>query len=161
MNEIKFKPIGIVHAEFTEPKGTPIQASATESRGKIEIFPEYAECLQDIEGFSHIHIIYCFHKLKNFKPLIKPFLDDKEHGIFATRSPARPNPIGLSVVRLIKKEINILYIQDVDILDGTPVLDIKPYIPEFDDRTVKKYGWVENKVHKMRETKDDGRFLDV
>jgi len=160
MNEIKYKPIGVVHSLFKQPKGTPIQpAGAKNIDGTIELFPEYAEGLEDLEGFSHIFLIYHFHLSKGAPLKVRPYMDSEVHGVFAMRGPGRPNPIGISVVRLVKIEENILYIQDVDVVDGTPLLDIKPYVPEFDIREVKKIGWLEKNVHKLSTSKDDGRFI--
>ena len=159
MNEIKYKPIGVIHSPFKEPKGTPIQpAGAKGIDGTVEVFPEYAEGLKDIEGFSHLILIYHFH-LSQWSPLkVKPYMDNEAHGVFAMRGPSRPNPIGISVVRLLRVEENILYIKDVDIVDGTPLLDIIPYVPEFDIREAEKTGWLEKNVHKLPASKDDGRF---
>ena len=160
MEEIKYKPIGIIRTPFKQPKGTPIQPKAGKDvEGKIEIFNQYESGLKDLEGFSHIILLYHFHLVKESKLLVKPYMDDETHGIFATRAPARPNPIGISVVRLIKIEKNILYIKDVDIVDGTPLLDIKPYVGEFDIREIERYGWLEKNVHKLESSRDDGRFV--
>ena len=159
MNALKYKPIGVIHSPFKEPKGTPIQpAGAKGINGTVEVFPEYAEGLKDIEGFSHIILIYHFHLSKRSLLKVKPYMDNELHGVFAMRGPSRPNPIGISVVRLIKIKENILYIQDLDIVDGTPLLDIKPYVPEFDIREAAKIGWLEKNVHKLSTSKDDGRF---
>jgi tRNA-Thr(GGU) m(6)t(6)A37 methyltransferase TsaA len=159
MAEIKYKPIGIIHSPFKEPKGTPIQPSGAKGiNGTIEIFPDYAEGLKDLEGFSHIILIYHFHLSKMASLKVKPYLDDEAHGVFAVRGPSRPNPIGISTVHLLRIEGTTLSIQDVDIVDGTPLLDIKPYVPEFDRREVQKTGWLEKKVQKLGITKDDGRF---
>ncbi len=159
MNEITYESIGVVHSPFAEPKNVPIQASASKgSKGTVEVNPKYAEGLKDLEGFSHIILLYHFSLVKAGSLLVKPFLDDTLHGVFATRSPARPNAIGISTVRLIRIENNILYIKDVDILDGTPLLDIKPYVPKFDYRRTTKIGWFSDKISKLKETKDDGRF---
>ena len=159
MNEITYKPIGIIHSPFKEPRGTPIQhAVAQDVEGTVELFPEYTEGLKDIDGFSHIILIYHFHLTKGFSLRIKPFLDDALHGLFATRAPSRPNPIGISTVRLVKVEGNILYIRDVDIVEGTLLLDIKPYVPQFDIQKTEKIGWLKNRVNKLNKTKDDGRF---
>ena len=156
---IAYKPIGIIRTPFKEPKGVPIQPSAAKGiKGRVEIFPEYSLGLKDIEGFSHIILIYHFHLVKSGKLIVKPFLDNEERGVFATRAPSRPNPIGISVVRLLHVENNVLYVEDVDIVDGTPLLDIKPYVPEFDVRRVERVGWLEGKITKLQETKDDGRF---
>jgi tRNA-Thr(GGU) m(6)t(6)A37 methyltransferase TsaA len=160
MNEIKYKPIGIVHSPFKEPKGTPIQpAGANGIDGTVEVFPEYAEGLKDVEGFSHIILIYHFHLSKGSSLKVRPYMDNKVHGVFAMRGPSRPNPIGISIVRLVRLEENILQIQDVDVIDGTPLLDIKPYVPEFDMKEVEKIGWLEKNVHKLSKTKDDERFI--
>ncbi|MBA7502702.1 tRNA (adenine(37)-N6)-methyltransferase [subsurface metagenome] len=159
MNEIKYKPIGVIHSPFKEPKGTPIQPAGGKGiDGMVEVFPEYAEGLKDVEGFSHIILIYHFHLSKESLLKVKPYMDNEAHGVFAMRGPSRPNSIGISVVRLIKIRENILHIQDIDIVDGTPLLDIKPYVPEFDIRKVEKIGWLEKKVHKLSTSKDDGRF---
>lgn len=159
MNEIKYKSIGIIHSPFKEPKGTPIQPSGAYGiNGTVKLFQEYSKGLKDVEGFSHIILIYHFHLSRKVSLKAKPYMDNEEHGIFAMRGPSRPNPIGISVVRLIRIEGNILYIQDVDIVDGTPLLDIKPYVPEFDIRDAKKIGWLEKVVHKLSISKDDGRF---
>ena len=159
MNEIKYKPIGVIHSPFKEPKGTPIQPSGAKGiSGTVEVFPKYAEGLKDVEGFSHIILIYHFHLSSGSSLTAKPYMDSKERGVFAMRGPSRPNPIGISIVRLIGIEGNIIHIQDVDIVDGTPLLDIKPYVPEFDIREGGKKGWLEKKVHKLPGSKDDGRF---
>ncbi len=159
MDEIKYKPIGVIHTPFKEPKGTPIQpAGAKRIRGTVEVFPEYANGLKDVDGFSHLILIYHFHLSQGVSLEAKPYMNNQARGVFAMRGPNRPNPIGISVVRLIRIEENILHIQDVDIVDGTPLLDIKPYVPEFDIREVEKIGWLEKKVHKLSTSKDDGRF---
>lgn len=159
MDEIRYKPIGIIYSPFKEQKGTPIQPTAAKGvDGTVEVFPEYVEGLKDLEGFSHIILIYNCHLSKKSSLKVKPFMDDQIHGVFSTRAPSRPNPIGISIVRLIKIEKNILYIQDVDILYGTPLLDIKPYVPEFDVRAADKIGWLEKNVSKLPTSKDDGRF---
>lgn len=159
MNEIRYKAIGIIHSPFKEPVGVPIQPSASKGiKGEVEIFPEYVEGLQDLDGFSHIILIYHFHLSKRSSLKVKPYMDDKLRGVFATRAPSRPNTIGISVVRLEKIKGNILYIQNLDVLDGTPLLDIKPYVPEFDEREVIRIGWLEKGIHKLPKSKDDGRF---
>ena len=156
---LTYRPIGVVHTPFKEPKNVPIQAAASKgAEGTIEIYPEYVEGLVDLEGFSHIILIYHFHLVKIGSLMVKPFLDDKLHGVFATRAPARPNPIGISTVKLTRIEGNTLHIQDVDIIDGTPLIDIKPYVPEFDCRKTDKIGWFTEKINKLASTRDDGRF---
>jgi len=160
MKEIIYKPIGIIHSPFKEPKGTPIQAAAAVNvKGKIEVFQEFEEGLKDLEGFSHIILIYHLHLIKESPLQVKPFLDDQIHGIFATRAPGRPNSIGISIVRLIKIEKNILHVQDFDIIEGTPLLDIKPFISEFDYRDVTMNGWYKENVYDLPTSKDDGRFV--
>jgi len=159
MSAVTYKPIGVVHSPFKEPKNVPIQAAASKgTKGTIEINPEYAEGLTDLEGFSHIILLYHFNLVKGYSLRVKPFLDDKLHGVFATRSPCRPNPIGISIVRLTKIEGTTLHIEDLDIVDGTPLLDIKPYVPKFDNRKPTKIGWFNSKISKLKTTKDDGRF---
>jgi tRNA-Thr(GGU) m(6)t(6)A37 methyltransferase TsaA len=159
MDEITYRPIGIVHSPFLEPRGTPIQpAAAWGVAGTVELFPEYVEGLADLDGFSHIILIYHFHLSRKPSLRVKPFMDDEVHGVFAVRAPSRPNPIGISAVRLVGIEGNVLHIQDVDVVDGTPLLDIKPYVPEFDVRAVEKTGWLDKNVHKLARSQDDGRF---
>jgi tRNA-Thr(GGU) m(6)t(6)A37 methyltransferase TsaA len=160
MNLITFRPIGIISTPFTVPEGTPIQPKAAEGiAGTVKLFPEFSEGLQDLSGFSHIFLIYHFHFCQGFSLLVKPFLDDEKRGVFATRAPARPNPIGLSVVRLDGIEADTLHIRDVDMLDGTPLLDIKPFVPEFDTRDQVRIGWLTENLEKLKTMKDDGRFL--
>ncbi len=142
--EILFRPIGIIHSPFHDKKTTPIQPSRLLERGKVEVFPEYAEGLEDLEGFSHIYLLYNFHQSEGSQLHVQPFLDTKQHGVFATRFPCRPNPIGLSVVELIGLHGNVLEIAGVDVLDGTPLLDIKPYVVEFDLRPNTRNGWFDH-----------------
>jgi len=157
---IKYKPIGFIHTPFKEPKGVPIQPVAGEDiEGKVEILPDYVEGLKDLEGFSHIILIYHLHLSKKASLLVKPYMDEKLRGVFATRAPSRPNPIGLSIVRLVKIKGNMIYIKDVDIVDGTPLLDIKPYVPEFDLREVNRIGWLEKNIYKLPSSRDNGRFV--
>jgi len=159
MNEIRYKPIGIIRSPFKEPRGTPIQpAGAQDIEGTAEVASEYAAGLKDIEGFSHIILVYHFHLAKEHPLVVKPYMDEKSHGVFATRSPARPNPIGISVVRLVRVDGNILHIRDVDIVDGSPLLDIKPYVPQFDTQKADKIGWLTEKVAQLSQAKDDSRF---
>jgi tRNA-Thr(GGU) m(6)t(6)A37 methyltransferase TsaA len=125
---------------------TPIQPSRSTATGKVEVFKEYQEGLEDIEGFSHIILIYWFHKSKGYSLKVKPFLDDTLRGVFATRAPSRPNQIGISVVRLLEREENVLYVKGIDVLDGTPLLDIKPHVPDFELGEKVKTGWLEGKI---------------
>jgi tRNA-Thr(GGU) m(6)t(6)A37 methyltransferase TsaA len=161
MNPITYTPIGVIHSPFKEPKGTPIQPPGARGiEGSVEVFPDYADGLVDLDGFSHIMLIYHFHLAKRPSLISKPFMDDRPHGVFAIRAPSRPNPIGISVVRLVKIQDNVLHVQDVDIVDGTPLLDIKPYVPEFDAREVEKTGWLAKNVCRLPTSIDDGRFSE-
>jgi tRNA-Thr(GGU) m(6)t(6)A37 methyltransferase TsaA len=160
VREIRYRPIGTITSPFAEVKGVPIQPTgAAGIRGAIDVAPEFAEGLKDLEGFSHILLIYHFHLSKGYSLLVTPFLDDTPRGVFATRAPRRPNCIGFSVVRLISVEGCRLTIEDVDIVDGTPLLDIKPYVPQFDAREIGRIGWLEGKTGQISEIKADGRFI--
>lgn len=140
--EIAYKPIGILHSLHTKPEDTPIQpVYAVGCEGHIDLDPALADGLVDLDGFSHIFLLYHFHKAPAPKLRVKPFLQDVEHGVFATRAPCRPNPIGLSIVRLLRIEGATLHLTDVDLLDGTPILDIKPYTAKFDLRPGVRSGW--------------------
>jgi tRNA-Thr(GGU) m(6)t(6)A37 methyltransferase TsaA len=143
--EFTMHPIGVIHSPFTDKAQTPIQPTRSQAIGRVEVYPEFIEGLEGLEGFSHIFLIYAFHKSKEYTLRVQPFLDDRNHGLFATRHPCRPNPIGLSVVRLLAKRNHILKIEGVDVLDGTPLLDIKPYVTDFDVRTDVKTGWYANR----------------
>lgn len=155
MNEITYKPIGIIHTPYTEKEGTPIQGCfAPENRGSIEIYPEYVEGLKDVEEFSHIILIYHFHEAGCCQLTAKPFLDKEKKGIFAIRYFTRPNPIGLSIVKLYQVKGNTLDIGEVDMLDGTPLLDIKPYVPQFDIKEGVKDGWYQRASEKAQYNKE-------
>ena len=159
MEEICYRPIGIIYSPFKDPKGVPIQPTFSGNvQGKIELFPEYKEGLKDLDGFSHIILIYHFHKTGKPKLIVTPFLDSKPKGVFSTRAPSRPNPIGISIVRLLRMEDSILYVSEIDIIDGTPLLDIKPYVPGFDIRKDAKAGWLEMRLKQPILSKDNGRF---
>lgn len=145
MMEFVMRPIGIIHSPFEQKEQMPIQASRSHAVGKAEIFPEYADGLQDIDGFSHVFLIYAFHRSSRYTLRVKPFLDDQEHGLFSTRYPGRPNPIGLSIVRLMSRQGNTLTFEGADVLNGTPLLDIKPYVPDFDQQTEVRAGWYETR----------------
>jgi len=137
-----FSPIGIVHSRHTKPEETPIQpVFAADCKGQIEVFPEFEEGLMDVERYSHLYLLYYLHKAGEVRLLAKPFLQNQLHGIFSTRATARPNYIGLSIVKLVRREKNILYVEGVDILDGTPLLDIKPYLARFDRVDTQRNGW--------------------
>ena len=139
------RPIGVIHSPFTEKIKTPIQPSRSQAIGRVEIYPQFVDGLKDIEGFSHLILLYLFHRSSGFQLQVKPYLDDRKRGLFATRYPHRPNPIGLSIVRLISRKDNILKISEVDVLDNTPLIDIKPYMPEFDVRQDVRNGWYETR----------------
>jgi tRNA-Thr(GGU) m(6)t(6)A37 methyltransferase TsaA len=145
MDNIVFTPIGVIHTACTCREDTPIQGCfSPNSRGSVEIFPEYRDGLKDLEGFSHLILIYHLHKVEGYQLVTKPFLDKEKKGIFSTRYFARPNPIGISVVKLVKVVENTLEIREVDMLDGTPLLDIKPYVPQFDIKECTRDGWYSN-----------------
>jgi tRNA-Thr(GGU) m(6)t(6)A37 methyltransferase TsaA len=146
--EFLFHSIGVIHSPFTNPKEMPIQASRSTAHGQVVVDSEYAAGLKDIEGFSHIILLYAFHQSSGYSLEILPFLDDQSRGLFATRYPQRPNPIGLSIVQLIERRENILEILNVDVLDGTPLLDIKPYMPDFDIRAEARMGWYETRKYR-------------
>lgn len=140
--EFVFHVIGVVRSNHTDPSKTPIQpVFAQGEKGRIILDPEYSDGLVDLESFSHIYLFYVFHKTQKTKLTVRPFLEEETHGVFATRATCRPNKLGISVVKLISVEGNILNVEDVDILDGTPVVDMKPYIARFDTRDDVKSGW--------------------
>lgn len=155
----ELKPIGVIHSPFKVLDGMPIQpAGAAGVKGCVEVFGEYRAGLKDLEGFSHIILLYHLHRSKGFSLHVVPFMDSEPRGLFATRAPKRPNPIGLSVVQLDKIEDGVLHIQNVDILDGTPLLDIKPYVPEFDAQGKVRTGWLETARKNVSNRKSDDRF---
>lgn len=138
----------------------PIQPSSENSApGYLEIYPEFVEGLQDLDGFSHIYLIYHLHKVSQAKLTVIPFLDVEPHGVFATRAPSRPNPIGLSLVELVRVDANRVYLNRVDVLDGTPLLDLKPFIPAFEGGENIRTGWVENARHTIQKAISDQRFV--
>jgi tRNA-Thr(GGU) m(6)t(6)A37 methyltransferase TsaA len=152
---MQLQPIGCIYTPFMTKKGCPIQPLySSEAEGKIEVFREFAAGLKDIETFSHIFILYQFDRAGEIRLIRPPFLDDEPHGLFATRHPCRPNGIGMSIVRLIERRDNILIVRDVDVLDGTPLLDIKPYVPRFDSIESASEGWVSGREGRP---KPDGR----
>lgn len=145
---MRVKPIGTIYSPFKNKKETPIQPFKSKAIGKVEVFKKYQKGLKDIEGFSHIILIYKFHRSRGYKLLVRPFLDSKMRGLFATRYPRRPNQIGITVVRLLNKENNILTVKGIDIIDKTPLIDIKPYVPEFATKTNVKIGWLKARLPK-------------
>jgi tRNA-Thr(GGU) m(6)t(6)A37 methyltransferase TsaA len=160
MNEIIIRPIGKIITPHTDIKNMPIQPIAADGiKGHIELLPEYVSGLKDLEGFSHITLIYHFHKIEGYELLVTPFMDTKKHGIFATKAPKRPNAIGISTVKLIKIEGNILHIEQVDMLTETPLIDIKPFYPRYDNRENVSIGWLEkNKNMPLDQLRSDERF---
>ena len=156
---ISYRPIGTIRSPFEGVEKVPIQpAAASGIRGTVEVSAEFVDGLQDLSGFSHIILLYHFHRVTEARLTVVPFLDDRARGVFATRAPSRPNPIGLSIVRLLGIEGNVLQIENVDMVDGTPLLDIKPYVPEFDHHAVQRTGWLENAREKIEEKRSDDRF---
>jgi tRNA-Thr(GGU) m(6)t(6)A37 methyltransferase TsaA len=156
---INFAPIGVIHSSFHALEDMPIQPTSEASQpGVVEVFPQFAEGLSDLEGFSHIYLIYHFHRFAGSKLSVTPFLDSQPRGLFATRAPCRPNPIGLSLVQLERIEDNRLSIAALDILNGTPLLDIKPYIPEFEPLQNVRVGWVARARDRVHQQKSDERF---
>jgi tRNA (adenine37-N6)-methyltransferase len=159
MDAITYTPIGVVRSPFTQLEGMPLQPIAAQGvSGSIEVEPAFREGLKDLEAFSHLILLMHLHRMSGFALEVTPYLDDRSHGIFATRSPRRPNPIGLSVVRLIAIEDCTLRIEDVDVLDGTPLLDIKPYVPAFDVRETDRIGWFSSRIDRIQTTRSDKRF---
>jgi tRNA-Thr(GGU) m(6)t(6)A37 methyltransferase TsaA len=160
LENIIYKPIGVIHTPFNTPENMPIQnAGANRVTGTIEIYPEYSEGLKDIEGFSHLILLYHLHQVNHYSLQVIPFLDTIEHGIFATRSPVRPNAIGLTIVKLIELKGCMLTSEGIDMLNQTPLLDIKPYLPEVDALHDVRIGWFEGKTEKFQSNKSDKRFI--
>ena len=156
---IALRPIGVIRSPYRTQAGTPIQSVYAEQvEGNVIVDEAFEAALADIEGFERIWLVYWFDRVGAFKPLVVPYRDTREHGLFATRSPCRPNAIGMSVVRLLGRERNVLRVQGVDILDGTPLLDIKPYVPEFDAHVPSRAGWLDER-RQDRQVADD-RFGD-
>jgi len=159
IDPLLFRPIGIIHTPFKELQNMPIQPSgAAGIRGTVDLYPEFAEGLKDLDGFSHLILLYRFHESRGYRLTVTPFLDSEPRGLFATRAPKRPNPIGLSIVKLIRIRECSLDVENVDILDGTPLLDIKPYVPEFDHQENCRVGWLEQVCGEVRNKRSDKRF---
>ena len=156
---VTFQPIGVIRTPYTQTDGMPIQATAAVGvPGRIELDPDLVEGLADLNGFSHLTLIYYLHLITAPRLTVTPFLDHQAHGIFATRSPARPNPIGISTVRLIAVSGTTIEIEDVDTVDGTPLLDIKPYVPAFDHRDDVEVGWFAGQLDGLAQARADDRF---
>ena len=158
---VSLRPIGVVRTPFADHGGMPIQTVAAQGvRGTIELDPVYEAGLADLDGFTHLHLITLLHRTGAPSLRVTPYLDTRERGIFATRSPRRPNAIGLSLVRLVAIEGPVLQIDEVDLLDGTPLLDIKPYVPPFDERADARYGWFEQRAQNVHRVRADARFAE-
>jgi tRNA-Thr(GGU) m(6)t(6)A37 methyltransferase TsaA len=161
MNQIVYRPIGTIRSPFKTLSGMPIQPRGAQSAaGEIVVDAAYEPGLKDIDGFSHLILIYHFHKSQGFELTVKPFLDDQHRGVFATRAPRRPNAVGLSIVTLLGRSGNVLQVGDIDVADQTPLLDIKPYVPQFDAPEASALGWLEGKAEQFREKRSDSRFLE-
>ena len=159
MEAITYHPIGVIHSPFKEKIGTPIQgAFAPDAEGRVEVFEEFAEGLKDVELFSHLFLLYAFHQARSPSLTVVPFLDEASHGVFATRAPSRPNAIGLSIVRLVERTGRIMRVRELDILDGAPLLDIKPFVPRFDTRPDAGSGWLPETEHPRTIDGADERF---
>ena len=157
--DIHYRPIGVIHSPFRTPQDMPVQPSgAKAARGMVEVFAHYQAGLADLDGFSHIYLLYHFHRAKPFTPQVVPFLDSQPRGLFATRSPARPNPIGISIVRLMGRKGADLEVEHLDVLDGTPLLDLKPYVPAFDAYPAARAGWLETRAQHAARARADDRF---
>ncbi|SDK48590.1 tRNA-Thr(GGU) m(6)t(6)A37 methyltransferase TsaA [Maridesulfovibrio ferrireducens] len=160
MDTINFHPIGYIHSPFDKLDGMPIQPSgAKDALGYIELSEDLQEGLKDLEGFSHIILLYHFHKNEGYKLSVKPFMDTVERGLFSTRAPRRPNMIGMSTVELREIKGNIIKIKGVDVLNGTPLIDIKPYVAKFDAVPADRFGWLEKNAKKSETLKSDTRFV--
>ncbi len=158
---VTYHPIGVIRSEHITAEQTPIQpAYAKGCKGRVEILPEYAEGISDLEGFSHIYLIYHLHQAGPAQLKVKPFLQDVERGVFATRAPCRPNAIGLSIVALVRREGNILHLDGVDILDGTPLLDIKPYTARFDRIEGTRNGWQDAVDEETAQTRGKRKYAE-
>ena len=156
---IAYRAIGLLRSPFSDIQGMPVQpVGALGVAGQVEVHPDYAEGLRDLEGFSHVFLLYHLHRVAGYDLVVRPFLDNADHGIFATRSPKRPNPIGLSVLELAGVEGLTVHLRNVDVLDGTPVLDIKPYVPHFDVWEAGRVGWFERNAAKAGSYRSDDRF---
>ena len=159
MESVSLCSIGMIRTPFARIEGMPIQPSGAEGLvGKIVLEDSFRPGLRDLEGFSHLILIYHLHRMEGYSLEVKPFLDTETHGIFATRSPRRPNHLGLSVVRLISIDGGVIRFANPDMLDGTPLLDIKPYVAEFDRKDPDREGWFAGKSANARVTRSDTRF---
>lgn len=159
MDRVIFHPIGLIETPFKQLEDMPIQPSgAQDAAGRVVLEPALAGGLDDLAGFSHIILLYFFHRVSGFALTVTPFLDTQQRGLFATRAPRRPNPVGLSVVRLIRRQDNVLHVSGIDVLDGTPLIDIKPFVPAFDCPADAAVGWLADKAQGAVQTRSDQRF---
>lgn len=157
---VTFRAIGVIHTPYAEVEGMPIQATAAvDVAGWIDLDHDLVAGLQDLDGFSHLILLYHLHRSPSPRLTVTPFLDEEPHGVFATRAPTRPNPIGFSIVRLVSIAGSTLKILDVDMVDGTPLLDIKPYVPAFDTRDGVTIGWYAGRLGGLRGVRADDRFV--
>jgi tRNA-Thr(GGU) m(6)t(6)A37 methyltransferase TsaA len=156
---ITYRPIGVIHSPFEGIDNVPIQPTAAEGiRGTVEVFDDFVAGLRDLEGFSHIFLLYHLHRVSQTRMVVTPFLDREPRGVFSTRAPTRPNPIGLSIVRLLGIEGATLRVENLDVVDGTPLLDIKPYIPQFDHQLADRTGWFVEGRETLKDKRSDDRF---
>ena len=159
IDPITYTPIGIIHSPFASTVGMPVQSiSATGTPGTIELDSRLEDGLMDLPAFSHLILVTHLHLVNGYALQVVPFLDDRRHGIFATRSPRRPNPIGLSIVRLVGITGSTLHIEDVDVVDGTPLLDLKPFVPAIDNRETQQIGWFAERLDRLPTARADDRF---
>jgi len=159
MDPITFTPIGVIHSPFTSTAGMPIQTVAAAGVvGSIDLSPHLQSGLKDLAAFSHLILLTHLHQVTSYALEVVPFLDDQPHGIFATRSPKRPNPIGVSIVRLVGISGCTLHIEEVDVVDGTPLLDLKPFVPALDNRETEQIGWFAERLHRLETVRADNRF---
>lgn len=158
---LEIKPIGVIRTPFKSKNKIPIQASKSDTTAEAEVFPEYSEGLDSLDGFSHAILLYWFHRAQSPKLKVTPFLDTMERGLFSTRAPSRPNPIGLSIVKIIRIEGNIVRFKGADMLNDTPLIDIKPFVPEFDNRVYATSGWLTDSLSSEKiDYLGDERFVD-
>ncbi len=161
ISNITLKPIGVIHSSFKEPASMPIQSSGvSDAKGHIEIFPEFVDGIRDLNGFSHIYVLFYFHLSQSYNLTPIPFLDTVPRGLFSTRAPRRPNPIGLSIVTIEDIKDNIIQISGIDMVDKTPLLDIKPFIPNFEPKDNVRTGWMTKSPEEILKKKSDERFIE-
>jgi tRNA (adenine37-N6)-methyltransferase len=160
MDEVVFRPIGVIRSPFLHVDGMPVQPMGAQGvKGRVELHADLEPGLKDLQGFSHVMLIYCFHLSSGYSLHVLPFLDRTMRGVFSTRVPRRPNGIGISVVRLTGVRGSILDIEEVDVVDGTPLLDIKPFVPQFDNREVQSAGWFTTRADEATVVRADSRFV--